>query len=270
MVMSVQDTDSFSIWGEHAAAEGKIVQLRLGPLSLQVQAVQNEIRVAQTYSDCSDSDKPADEVPEDSSWSRWALKSKVEKFRCSPCFPDRSVVMKPEHPLKLKIGANVKIYVRIPVSVRILAAGDASTVVEVPSVILSNTWFGNFTDGELCYWISSSARREPVIDPGMPHLVICPVGITNTAGEDLILEKLRLRVEALPIYRADNQLWASETKVYYRGGAEASQVEIVQGVPQEASEGELMAPALNPVRKRFQVRSFGKTWNLAGLGFLND
>lgn len=202
---------------------------------------------------------------DDLKWSRWAFKKAPKAFQIMPIFPNRSVVAKPEHPFKVATRAQAMIYVRVPVWLRLeMAKKELETLKEIPTVVLSNTWFGTFTDGELCYWLSTKARREIAADPENPHLVICPLRIINSSEEELLVEKLRLQVRGLSIYQSDGQLWADETKISFRGHNDVSRIEIISKKPDELKEFELLSPPREDIKKGLAARTFTSITSLPG------
>jgi hypothetical protein len=220
-----------------------------------------------------DSDEAATEapnaLPENITWSRWALESACQEIRLVPLFPDRPVVVKPESAFRVTTGAQARIYVRVPLWVRIEPAiPESMPLVEIPTIVLSNTWFGTFTNGELCYWISSGARMQIEPDPSRPFLAICPIQIINRADEELYVEKLCLRVGKLSLFNQGGQLWADETRIIHKGGDEASRIEISGRAPREAGEAELVSPPREADKNGFAARTFTTLKDLPGLGAL--
>jgi len=164
--------DSAFPWTEYPLPSSTAAAWDFGPLRLWAKSLHNEIWLAYRYFDW-DTDKspPPNEPPEDLSWSRWVLKESYPTIRFQPRFPDHPVVVKPEVPFLLTSEAQAKIYVRCPLWVHIeLYSRSVLEIDEVPTVILSHTWFGTFTEGDLCYWLTSSARREAVADARRPFL----------------------------------------------------------------------------------------------------
>ncbi len=255
------------LWGEHHLPEGQAVHFKIGPLNLWCEKAVDEIWVAYEYSDTGD--KPVKtnlEPPENIAWSRWVFKGRDAKIRLVPAFPDRSVVVKPEYSFRIVQGAKARIYIRVPIWIRIEQAGAKEVqLVEIPSVIQSRTWFGTVTDGELCYWVTTSARRRVVIDPSMPYLAICPVQIINSSDTDLEVEKLALRVRRLSIFQLEKQLWSDEMKVEYRGARDVSKITISGKVPKEAKGAKLITSPRKEDTESLTRKTFSTLKDLTGL-----
>ena len=200
-------------WGEHEIPTDAPAVRQIGNIRLWFKMSFDELWLAHKSLDPETAVQDnADTETGELSWSRWAFKKVPEKIRILPIFPDRSVVAKPEHAFSLAIGAQARIFVRVPLWLQIeIAKKKSEPLLEIPTTVMSNTWFGSFTGGELCYWLSTKARREIAADTENPHLVICPVQITNSSEDELLVDKLRLQVKGLSIFNAGDQLWADET-----------------------------------------------------------
>ena len=149
-------------WGKFEIKENNIYFWQIGDLKLWCKRSADELQIAYNHKNEQDEITTGiDETPEDKSWSRWSFKkTKKIEIKISPQFPDRPVVVKPESPFSLAKGTSAKIYIRIPLWFRIELTGKSTdTIQDIPTVILSNTWFGTFFEGELCYWISTGAKR---------------------------------------------------------------------------------------------------------------
>ncbi|MEX0685378.1 MAG: DUF432 domain-containing protein [Balneolales bacterium] len=227
----------------------------IGPVTIWLKKVSNEIWVAYHHTETGD-DKSVNQV-EVLNWSRWALPDDETQFSFKPIFPNRSVVVKPEYPFSIVKGAKVRVYTRIPVFIRVGLADKPSFVItEIPSVPLLGTWFGTFTEGEMCYWVSTTARRA--IDPDIMRewMAVCPIELTNKHQEPLDFDKFCLRVEHLNIYKTDNSLWADETLIIHQGREKYSDIEMKNKLPPEAKGGILLMKPRTPIKKNLAVRSF--------------
>jgi len=258
-------------WGSHLLTEETIEDFRCGPSILRCRARPQELWTAHSYSELKEGDDLKSQAMHQTttpSWSRWPLIDTPREVEFTPALPDRSVVVKPDFPLRLTPAQTARVFVRIPLWITLRVIAEApTTLATLPTMLLSNTWFGSFTGGELCYWVSSSARRQFVSDPAKPHLVICPVRILNDSGEELRFEKLCLRVETLGLYRAtDGQHWTDETEVRFKGELEGSEV-LASGASKDMPANSLrLAEPRRPLRKGFATRAFSGLRNIAGLG----
>ena len=206
-------------------------------------------------------------IPENATWSRWALNEKTESLQFKPTFPDRAITIKPESHLRVAPGAQITVYTRIPIWLRI--EREKSILSEIPIVILSKTYFGTYTRGEQCYWISSGIRSSIKADALRPFLAICPLDITNDSKEELLIGKICLRVPELSLYLSENQLWASKTYINFRGSNDISRIVIEKNDPKEIEKAQFISgPRSIEQRKGFAAKTFETLKDVPGLGFL--
>ena len=190
-------------------------------------------------------------------------------LRLLPVLPDRPLVVKPEHPFTLLRRASARIYMRIPTWIRVEAVeerdGGASVLAEIPTVHLSDTWWGDFQEGELAYWLTTQGRREFTPDLFKAHFVMSAVQLDNRSDDDLRVEKLSLRVEHLSIYEKDGWLWAEEVRVDYHGEDDGSEVHMDDEPPREAAGARELTPA-RAQRRSFRTRTFARLRAMSGWG----
>lgn len=194
---------------------------------------------------------------EEPTWMRWPLNAEYESVALTPLFPDRPVVVETETPICLTPGSETRIYARCPLWVRLDLIGKTQLAIEeLPTVVLSNTWFGAFTDGVLGYWVSSRTRTQIEPDPSRPWMAICPVHIRNRSDVELKIERICLRVDHLSLFAKDGQLWADETQVAYRGLDKVSRIENTGKRPTEADGAKLASAPRAPLDDSITARTF--------------
>lgn len=237
-------------------------------MQMWCKSVAGELWIAYQRCDGNTEALPEDaQPPQDIAWNRWALKSTDQQILLRPAFPNLPVVVKPEAPFRVTPQVRAKIYVRVPLWVQVVMNG--AVLAEIPALVLSKTWFGDFVGGELCYWISSAARRQMEPDPRRPFLSICPVRIVNDSKDELLVEKICLRVGKLYLYLSKGQIWASETKVKYHGQEQGSEIEVAAKAPPEAPKAPLAAAPRETTPRGFTAKTFASLLDLPGFGFLN-
>lgn len=283
------------VWTDVPIYDGKTVTHKVGPVTIHIKKFLNEIWIAYTSNvtenipeavdftkrpnkdnvspETFENDTPqvsAGSKPSELMWNRWAMKTEVSSIRFRPIFPDRSVVIKPEYPFKIAHGASVRVYTRIPVFIRITPTDEPDHVItDIPAMKITGTWFGDFLNGELCYWITSKARREITEDLYEHHLCITPMTITNESNEDLPFDKMSLKVAHLSIYNNNQAMWADETKITYFGGDKLSDIEMQGVAPIEAGNAKLLTKPRTPIRKSLTVRTFRLIKEIPNFGLLN-
>lgn len=258
------------IWGSHDLTPDYQSRWGIGAANIWLKQVATELWVCTEYdSDRSQLNRNENDAPPDSVWTRWALTEARTQVNLQPVLPDRSVVLKPEFPFRIIKKTAALIYVRLPVWVRIsINAPQPLTLIDIPTIILSNTWFGTMTEGELCYWLITGARRQ--IDQPLlrPHQAICPVHIVNEADEELVVEKICLRVNKLSLFEFDGQLWSDTTKVTFRGPQNISDVEVSGQPPLPAKTAKLITAPHDPQKRHFSARTFiNKLEEISGIDF---
>lgn len=261
-------------WGLRALEPGGTVSAGIGPLALWMRAMEDELWMAHRPGDWTrrrrESSSSATSPPEDAEWVRWPLSGEPDEVSLSPVFPPRPLVVEPEHSFRLLPRGRARVFVRVPLWARLALPGaDGRRLAELPSAVLSDTWWGTPTEGELCYWLSTTARRSVPPEVFAPNLAVCPLRLTNRSDDELPVEKIVLRVAHLSIFSADGALWSDDAHVRYRGGAEGSEVEVTGRPPGEAGEAVKVAgPRESPPSRRFRARTFRRLRDLPGLGGL--
>ncbi len=204
-----------------------------------------------------------DAPPGSAAWSRWAPKEDLDELLLQPILPNRPLVLAPEVPFTLLPGARARVYVRVPLTVRVqLHPRDGGTVLqEISTLNLSDTWWGDFVEGELSYWLHTTARRVLRPELLVPHLAICPLELVNESTKDLRVEKLTLRTAHLTLFCGGDDTggyWTDLTRVRYQGDAVESQIEVSGRAPDVAGEARIVLPPAEPQVKSFSARTFAR------------
>jgi hypothetical protein len=230
-------------WGEHAVEPGIETRLQLGPLELAFTQESGEIRL----------------LFNDPPWSRFVASDWNGRIRLSPLLPDRLVVVKPENEFWLLSGARARIYVRVPLMVRVEALGTRPrSLVDIPTEAMSDTWWGTPEEGELAYWLDTRARQD--VQPGEfeEHLCICPLQLENSSLEELTVDRIALRVDYLSVYRDGTRLWSDETRVHFLGTDVESRIEMAGRPPAEAPEATRVTGPRLAMSRGFTARTFAR------------
>ncbi len=263
--------DTLRPWGAYPFPSDAPYVIEVGPLRIWVKVVAGDFWVGCEHAEAGTNSRAPEEgrvePADDLEWTRYPLESEFESLRVSPVFPDRPVVVETEAHLVLKPGASALIFVRCPLWVAIELTGvKAQHLVDLPTAILSDTWFGSYTEGDLCYWISSSAAKKIHPDLSRPFLAICPVRIMNESDEDLIVEKLCLRVEALSIFESDRQLWSDELILRHLGSREPAKIEATGHPIVEVGSARFVCAARHR-RSTLTAKAIDTLKGLSGVGF---
>lgn len=259
-----------SPWKEYDLSSTRRLSLRIGKLKLEAGVESGELKIrTMNLTPHLDVKGPAegDEPEIGSGWHRWPLENQGHRLSLLPMFPDRPLIARTESPIHLARGNSVRVFVRVPVWVKISLTGERVVeMMKAPVVVLSKTWFGTFMEGELCYWLSTTARRRISSDLFRHHLVICPLQIRNGSDSELLLEEFCLRVAHLSIFADKEALWADETTIVFRGGEQTSSIQTSGRPPAEALEARLLIAAEQPGGETFAARTFRTLKAFSGFG----
>lgn len=208
--------------------------------------------------------------PEDLRRRRFAFTSAPDHLRLLPRLPDRPVVLAAAPPLDLRPGSRVRLYVAVPIWGALLPpegrGEDQPPLVEIPSLVLSSTWFGDFAEGEMCYWLPTRAGSAPDEVPRGPHLATCPIQVTNRSTEPLLVDKLCLRVAHASLFLVGDQLWTDPNQITYLGGGDFSRIQW-SGTPPPAAAGEdPLSPPRTPLARGLTAWTFDRLRGIPGLG----
>lgn len=258
-----------NIWGDRSLAEDKAEYISIGDLHLWLKYRNQEIWIAHLYNDelkkTLDSDKP----PKDVEWVRWAHKNSSSEVTISPVYPDKPLIVQSEYNLKVSPDTRIQIFSRIPIWIRISLAPTGPLLIELPTVKLSRTWFGSFTEGELCYHAITKARRNLSHVDKKPYLVSCPIKIVNKSDEELTFSNFCFRVERLSMFLHKNQLWADETQIVYQGEDLHSDVIMTGKLQEGITRKQLISRPRKQVQKSLATRTFKRFFGESLLGAIN-
>jgi hypothetical protein len=199
-------------------------------------------------------------------FSRWVVGENLTSIQFIPAMPDRPLVIRSEVALHVPPGQDALFFAGIPVWLRMLIQPpDGTSLEEIPSQTLSNTWFGEPAAGELCYSLPFEAHRTADELAVHPCTAICPITILNRAPKDLAVQRLRVPVEHFAVYRDKEQLWTNELEVHLSGDEQSSQITIGREAPRFTNNPEILCSARQPAGKTFLKQSFSFLRSLTGI-----
>lgn len=243
-----------SVWKTYTVKEGEEpFHLNIDSLHVWIKKLNEEFWISYSHADDTN-DSP--QIDEQTEWERWAPKANETEVRIRPVFPDLPVVVSSEYPLRLVPEASIQVFCRVSAWMEISLVKSNYVLHEIPITKLSRTWFGNTMEGELCYWLTSKARRSLEQVESKPYLINCPIQITNKSHTDLNFERFCYRVERLGIYSVKENYWADETKILYQGEEQHSEVKMTGKLPKSLEKGELISKPRNPISRSLATRTF--------------
>jgi hypothetical protein len=196
--------------------------------------------------------------PASTAW-RHVLNRDGTMVQPAPMLPDRPVVVRPDRSLTLLPGENALFFLEIPIWFRLSLSGEKRTrIFEEPTSVLSNTWFGDPVNGELCYSLATRLHQGiESVEPGADRAV-CPLYITNDSETDLAFDKICLHAENLGTFRSSMRLWTNRLNVIFKGSEQTTQIQILPTPPDYEDDVMLAAPA----REAAEVWNIRKTFGM--------
>jgi hypothetical protein len=251
-----------TLWDPIELERNKSYSWRIGPLRLWIRNNGTEWLESHLYTPEKEEEErlavaQTAEKPPQTEWSRLICGECSNKLRILPLLPDRPVVVGSSTVLKVLPDCSARFFVMIPLWLSLqVGEADRTTLMEIPSVVLSNTWFGGLTIGELCYSLKTTAHMtlDGVAPP--PHVLVCPVHLNNTAGTPLDFQKLCIHVEHLKVYSNDSRLWTNEVNITYEGVNLLSSVKYSDTAPAFEENCRLVSNERVPAEKNIFRKSF--------------
>jgi len=251
--------------GRFQLAEDSVGRWRIGPLSLWVQRLRGEWRIArETVDDPMDGNLEL-EIPADV--DDLLTKKVVDRFGVAgdsgdlemmPALADRPVVARPAKPFHVPQGQQVTVFVGSPLWVKISAGTPPIQLLDQPIFRPSDTWFGPSTmEGELCYASRTYLRLnlEGVIR--RPHWALTVVKILNRSDTQLNIELLKLPVSRLTLYQgSDGQLWTQDVAFKRDKDGDSATLRIQKAAPSFAQDAALLAEPRQSGEENVVMRAF--------------
>lgn len=206
-------------WSPVTLTRAAVHRWRIGPLDITVQRTDHEWHLSTSRRSMDTRNGPETEM------HRGVAQPQDNTIRCGALLPDRPLVIRPDAPLGIHPGREATFYVGIPVWVRVRAGVQLQDILcDLPTAILSRSWFGTPIEGEACYSVRSSAKRDPAEISSDPHIAACTITIRNGSPAPLHVERLCIRSQDLPVFGGKDRLWTVPARVTYRGEGEWSRI----------------------------------------------
>jgi hypothetical protein len=226
------------LWDPYEFIKNRCYHWRIGSLEIWIQRTAGEWLIASSQL----AEKNAKEKtilaklhkkPETVEWSRFVVASELNTLLFLPALLDRPVVVSSETSVKILPESKALFFVSIPIVLQIYTGIDKKILLtEIPTVVLSNTWFGDPIAGDLCY------------------------SLKNNSSSVMDFQKLCLHVEHLRIYRGEKQLWTNIINIINWTEDQLSQVDFSSEIPDFEKGCELLCKERIPVDKSLLKKSF--------------
>ena len=256
-------------WGQWSLPIGHQVRWSLGPLTLWIQHLRHEWRLAwrneeDVFAYEVAEQSPPEDLIDQPNLQRYCFGQDIETVELKPSLADRPVVSKPEKPLYIASGEDVALYLSFPLWIRIEAGPSVRLLKELPTLRLSDTWFGPSTqEGGLCYASRNFGRVTLTEQLQRPHRILTAVRLSNHAPDPWCIERINVPFPNLSIYQDKaGVLWTEAITLERRALESHFEVVVGRGPPPEAREAQAISPARQVVSKTTLSRAIGTLWSL--------
>jgi hypothetical protein len=244
-------------WGTYTCEADVCYSWQSGPLKVWLKRSPLEWQLAHELSEDEELTEyqwqSLDLDPEGVSWQKWAFSNPHEEVVFRPVMPERPLVVKTLTPTYIPADMEAVFYVNIPLCAMIETQKNSHTAKfeSISSVTLSDTWFGNNFEGNLCYALKTRAVRTAEEVKPQPHRALCPISIANKAHETLPLQKICIHAKYLNIYASNSQLWTNRISVSFLGKGVPSKVHYAHTPPAELEKPVLVCKSMERYESGF-------------------
>jgi len=262
------DFPSTKPWGEQPILQGKTHIVSIGPLKLHLFRRENDLLVVEKRISAKDDEIIKNAIEDENTlWQggfrRYAFNQPLEKVSIRALPPARPVVVRTREPLHLAPGAKLDFYVSFPLDYQLNTPAEfGSTQLERrPSTILSDTWFGDTTQGHIAFAIKTRAQRDrsSYAEPDWSRGIV-RMSIKNESDSLLRCDKFSLRLAHCALYEGigEGPIWASSVQVNYRGPESLSALNYDNQPPPYLTQPQLLSAAEEPMPSGLLRRTFGR------------
>lgn len=197
-------------------ALGSILSLRFGPLTLYLGHFFQEWRLSwTTTNDYMDNSFAlhhpfTGEIPHElTSMIRYTYSRPCNHFvKVTPVLGDLPFVAKPTKPLMVLPDETVRIFMSIPLFVRIETEDPYHLLEDIPVLQSPKTWFGDSTvRGEICYATKIKAVLNQAELINRPYRAISQLEIQNKSAHPLHVERLKVPAPFLSLFQGEDGLY---------------------------------------------------------------
>ncbi|WP_339669551.1 hypothetical protein [Dasania marina] len=182
-----------------------------------------------------------------------------ENIRAMPALADRSIVTRPNVPLRLLGGEKTTIYVSTPLWFKAMTLPNESVLLDVPFWRPSDSWFGSTTrEGEICYAKYTDARMQLELLEQRPHRAVTPVFIHNKQKNSLLIERLNVPVPLLSLYHhSERGLWTEKVNMSREDEGDKVTLVLEKQAPSEILGASLLVGPRIASERHTLIRSLG-------------
>lgn len=244
---------------------GKIIEAIFPPRCVFIRRTEDECLLADSESKAEgsrdNSVSEAESPPDELNWRRFIVSPDFTRVAVRSVLPDRPLVARPADPVSLPPGHHTTFFVSIPVWFRVEAlhpGGETLFLQDIPSLVLSKSWFGQPDSGEPCYALKTRARHKLADLTDSLNRAVCFIKLVNHSAEMLQIERLCLRVPNLALYLAENGLlWCGDVRIDFSGSNNPMTVKHGKEPPAHAADPRLTSLPHSPEERTFREKLSG-------------
>ena len=167
---------------------------------------------------------------------RYAIAQNKMSLSLRPHLPDRPIVARLSEPLWVHGRREIELFVSNPLWVQLYETQTLLSMVRIPSLPLSDSWFGpSPREGELCYVNRTEARLDVHKIPINLMRAMTRITIVNQLEEPVRVERVKIPSALLGLYINQNsQLWTTSLRLERRALQGKSKVQL--GAPKAPSK----------------------------------
>lgn len=169
-------------------------------------------------------------------WEREIIKEETAFVDFVPILPDRPIVLKSKTELSISPDTEAEFIINLPIAFDIFVNDKKSSAIS--SATLTNTWFGDTANGQLCYGKKSSFKlfdHSKIQDYMMAYNFNCPVIVKNNSNQTFKFVRLCLPTEYLSIFELKGFYWTSKAVFLVDGDNQSTQIEFSDGMYENKS-----------------------------------
>lgn len=205
------------LWDDLTLEERATYRWRVGKLELYIKVKGKDLYIGHSYSEQKREPEVAVEssAPLEMKWLRFILPDHQRTVRLRPALPDRPVIAEAGETIRILSKQKTHFFIPIPFWIRLyLVGGKEQLFYEVPTLKLSNTWFGPPESGALCYASSVDFYNE-LQSALSEECAVIPLSINNSSNSFFDLKKAAVYGNYLNIYRGEKGLLTNVETINY-------------------------------------------------------
>lgn len=201
-----QTEDIAPWWGTFLVTDSQSRYLKIGQIVLCIDHYNQEWRIA-----CRDEARNVN-----SPLKIMSVHSLTTEIMVKPVLPNRPLLTTLERPLFIPGGEESLLFVSTPAWIQLSIGSPPLILDEIPTEILSDTWFGkNTLEGELCFAGFPASARLDELNRDITQ-IMTPVLIKNDNRDPLVLKQLKLPLPQLSVYHdAYHHLWTEQVQIAF-------------------------------------------------------